>query len=553
MDCINRVWLSSDGMDEPTTDRRSLLTAIGASAGTVALAGCSGGGSDGDGGGTDENGGGTDENGGDGDAGGDPFSVSVTQGQDPTTLDPHDHRETSTRTVLLQTYERLLFRDREGRITDRLATDYERVAAGEVRFQLRSDVTFHGGESLSASDAAYSIRRVVDESTGIASPQAGQLAGITGAEVESETDLRVRSDGFNPLVVGSLASYCPIVSEEWTSARDPEDIATETNGTGPYRLVDYEQDGLASFERNEDYWGEQPAVASATIGGTSENATRINALLAGETDVVTNVPPQEVSRVRENGATSIGAVPSTRNLFVVLNDRGAPFDSRAFRRAVNYAVDLESIVENVLEGFGEPIGQLTIEGSVGYAEDVDPYPYDPERAAELVRESGYEGASFTIHTPTGRYLRDVQVAQAVAGFVDDLPNVSCDVQQRDFGSLVGEFTDGDQSTSPAAFLIGSSNPSRDASQKFNSWLLPSSPISHVGDETYADLYEQAQSTEDPDRRAELLADINRRSHEEASVLYLHRQFSIYGLSSRVSLTPRQDELVLLEEFGRGDA
>ncbi|MEF8757390.1 MAG: ABC transporter substrate-binding protein [Halobacteriales archaeon] len=509
-------------------DRRSFLsTAAGVA--SVSLAGCVG-----------------DELGEDGG----PFELTVTQGQEATTLDPHDHRETSTRSVLLQTYERLLFRDGRGEIAARLATDWERVEPGEYRFEIREGVQFHEGESLTAGDCAYSIRRVVDSETHIASPQAGQLAGITGAEARSETDLRVFSDGFNPLVVASLASYCPIVNEEWTESRDPSDVAVEANGTGPFRITDYEQGERVEFEAFDDYWGDQPDVDAGTMRSASESSTRVNSLLSDETDVVTNVPPQEVSRIEEGSATNVAAVPSTRNLFVVLNDRTEPFDSTAFRRAVNYAVDLDSIIENVLATFGEPTGQPTIEGSVGYADDVEPYPYDPDRAADLVEESGYAGAEFTIHTPAGRYLRDAEVAQAVAGFVDDLPNVTCEVQQRDFGSLIGEITDGDQSTSPEAFLIGSSNPSRDASQKFNSWLLPGANTSHVSDETFTELYGEAQSEQDPERRAELLADINRRAHDRASLLFLHRQYSVYGVSDRANWTPREDELILLEEFER---
>lgn len=517
-------------MDQPIElDRRSLLSTTAAGVASVSLAGCTGEGS------------GQEE---------ESFALTVTQGQGATTLDPHDHRETSTRTVLLQTYERLLFRDGSGEISARLATDWERVEPGEYRFQIREGVEFHEGESLTAGDCAYSIRRVVDSETHIASPQAGQLAGITGAEARSETDLRVFSEGFNPLVVASLASYCPIVNKEWTESRTPSDVAKETNGTGPFEITNYEQGERVEFETFDGYWGERPEVDTGMMRPASESSTRVNSLLSDETDVVTNVPPQEVSRIEGESGADIAAVPSTRNLFLVLNDQTEPFDSTAFRQAMNYAMDLDSIIENVLLTFGEPTGQPTIEGSVGYAADIDPYPYDSDRAAGLVEESGYAGAEFTIHTPAGRYLRDAEVAQAVAGFISDLPNVTCEVQQRDFGSLIGEITDGDQSTSPSAFLIGSSNPSRDASQKFNSWLLPSANTSHVSDETFTDLYEEAQSEQDSELRAELLADINRRAHEQASLLFLHRQYSVYGVSGRTNWTPREDELILLEEFER---
>jgi peptide/nickel transport system substrate-binding protein len=474
------------------------------------------------------------------------FPVTVTQGETASTLDPHDHRETSTRSVLLQAYERIVWRDREGRVVSRLATDWERVADGEVRFRIREGVQFHDGQSLTAEDCAYSIRRVVDDDVHITSPQSGQLAGITGAEARSETALHVLSDGFNPVVVASLASYCPVMSRAWTEARTPAAVAGSVNGTGPFRVTEYEEDVTIAFERFEEYWGDAPAVTAGTIVAASESSTRVNSLRAGETDIITNVPPQDISTIRQTSGLDISAVPSTRNLFVVLNHGRAPFDSRAFRQAMNYAVDLDAIVENVLSGFGDPTGQPTIDGTVGYAEDVEPYPYDPERAEELVAESGYGGTEFVIHTPVGRYLQDVEVAQAVAGYINELSNVSCDVQQRDFSSLISEFTDGNLDTSPAAFLIGSSNPSRDASQKFNSWLLPGAVTSHVTDETYAELYAEAQSERDPDVRAELLADINRRAHDEASLLYLHRQYSVYGRSDRLAWQPRQDELVLFE-------
>lgn len=534
--------------DSDSLDRRSFLRFAGAAAAAASLAGCTESTQPSPTESTEETG--SPSQTATEDAGTEPsaFSVTITQGETASTLDPHDHRETSTRSVLLQAYERIIWRDREGRVVSRLATDWERVADGDVRFQIREGVQFHDGQSLTAADCAYSIRRVVDNDVHITSPQSGQLAGITGAEARSDTELHVLSDGFNPVVVASLASYCPVMSQEWTEARSPAEVAGSVNGTGPFRVTEYEEDVTISFERFDEYWGDSPAVTDGTILAASESSTRVNSLRAGETDVITNVPPQDISTIRQTSGLGISAVPSTRNLFIVLNYGRAPFDSRAFRQAMNYAVDLDAIIENVLNGFGDPTGQPTIEGTVGYAEDIEPYPYDPDRAEELVTESGYAGTEFVIHTPVGRYLQDVEVAQAVAGYINELSNVSCEIQQRDFSSLISEFTDGNLDTSPAAFLIGSSNPSRDASQKFNSWLLPGAVTSQVTDETYARLYDEAQSERDPDVRAELLADINRRAHDEASLLYLHRQYSVYGRTDRIAWQPRQDELILLEEI-----
>jgi peptide/nickel transport system substrate-binding protein len=335
--------------------RRSYLTLAGAGAASASLAGCSG--SDSEAQSTTETESGTETESdstteSDGEATDSSFPVTVTQGEMATTLDPHDHRETSTRSVLLQMYERIIFRNGEGNVVNRLATEWERVADGEVRFTIREGVEFHDGQSLTAEDCAYSIRRVVDDDVHITSPQSGQLAGITGAEARSETDLRVFSDGFNPVVIASLASYCPVVSQEWTEAREPSEVAQETNGTGPFRLVEYESDVSVEIESFDNYWGEEPAVTSGTINAASESSTRVNSLRTGETDVSTNVPPQDAATIQDEEGVRIDAVPSTRNLFVVLNYGKEPFDSREFRQAMNYAIDLNSIIENVLNGFG---------------------------------------------------------------------------------------------------------------------------------------------------------------------------------------------------------
>ncbi|TKX51971.1 peptide ABC transporter substrate-binding protein, partial [Halorubrum sp. SP3] len=109
--------------------------------------------------------------------------------------------------------------------------------------------------------------------------------------------------------------------------------------------------------------------------------------LAEETDIVTNVPPNEVSRVNSSDVATINSVPSARIIFLQMRYDVEPFSSQQFRQAMNYAVDVESIIENVLNGFGNITGQPTLEGHVGYNPDIDPYPYDPDEAERLVEES----------------------------------------------------------------------------------------------------------------------------------------------------------------------
>ena len=422
-------------------------------------------------------------------------SVRITQSQMDSGLDPHDHRETPTDNIVLQAYEGLLGRDPEGAIVEKLATGYERIEEGTVRFDIREGVTFHSGEELAPEDVAFSINRIVKEDVGgLASPQRDQLAGVTGAEVvDGERAVRVNSDGVNPIVFQEFATYCDIVQRSWIEEHEGSYINSNMNGTGPFQLENYNQDVSVSFARYEDYWREPAPAESLEITAAGEASTRVNQLLGGETDLVVNVPPQDAGRVQESSGASLSAVPSTRIIYNAMVYNREPFDSTEFRRAMNLAVDLDSIIENVLSGFADPTGQPTLEGFVGYNDEVGPFEHDPERAQSLVEESGYAGAEIELHTPVGRYLKDLEIAQAVASQIDNLENVSCSVQQRDFQTLAGELLDGDLSTSPAFYLIGWGNATFDASQTIIPLLTSDGALTSYSSDRVDELIQQAQS------------------------------------------------------------
>jgi peptide/nickel transport system substrate-binding protein len=479
----------------------------------------------------------------------DDTSVTITQGQFASTLDPQDHRETPTDNVILQAYEGLLDREPDGTIREGLATEWEYIdeEEGQVRFEFRDGVTFHNGDELTMEDVAYSILRVVDEDVGIVSPQADQLAGVEDAEPDGEDALVVTSDGVNPMVFNNFASYCQVMQESWTEEMGDE-VGQDINGTGPYQLEEFTEDEFARFVVYDDYWGDEVEVEEVIYDSASESSTRVNSLLAGESDVIESVPPQDAPRIEDEDGTMIEAVPSTRVLFMPMRNDVEPFDSLEFRQAMNYAIDLDSIIEEILAGFGDPTGQPTLEGYVGYNEDVDPYPYDPETAEELVEESGYSGAEIELHAPAGRYLGDIEIAQAVTGYIDDLPNVSIDLEQREFSSLADEILDGDMDTSPEFFMIGWGNTTFDASQTIIPWFGEGTATQAFVDEEVYGLIEEAQNEPDEDAREEVLFETNEYLHEQAPWVYLNRQYSVYGISDRLDWEARQDEHILAKEM-----
>lgn len=527
----------------PSVSRRSYLKIAGGAGATAAIAGCTG---DGDGTPSSDGSDGTDtpsSDGGDGGNSNADFPLTITQGQMPSGLDPHDHRETPTDVVMLHAYEGVLTRDASGKIQSSLATDYKRVEGGNaVEFTVRDGVQFHNGDALEAEDIAYSINRIVREDVGFASPQRDQLAGVTGAEATESKTVTVTSGGLNPIVFSEFATYCDVMQKKWTEEHEKSHIGQNTMGTGPFKFSSYTEDEEVVFERFEDYWRDPAAVSKLTFRAADEASTRVNQLLQNETDLTVNVPPQEVSRVNNSDNATIAAAPSTRILYSSMRYDVEPFSNVKFRQAMNYAIDLASIVKNVLGGFGAQSGQPTLEGFVGYNADIDPYPYDPEMAAKLVEESGHAGAEIELHTPVGRYLKDLEIAQAVAGYIDELPNVSAAVKQRDFGSLVDELLTGNIEDKPNWFLIGWGEATFDGGLVMTALLSSDGVLTTWKNDEFDALLKKA-GEQTGDGRDKTLQRANKLAHDEAPWIFLNRQFSVYGVNNGLKWQARSDERI----------
>ena len=531
-------------------DRRTLLKAVGGAAATVSVAGCGGSqtestetatqtGTETDTTEVDEDTGTPDE----GDES--TFEVGATLGQMDSGLDPHDHAETPTNIIVSQVYEGLMGRDKEGGIVAKLATEWERVESGTVRFTLRDGVTFHDGDPVTSEDVRYSIRRVETEEVGGALPQDGDLAGGKTLEniAAGDGEVTVTFGGLNPIVFSLFATNGQIMQQSWVENNENSFINRNTNGTGPFQVTDYQSGTSVSYERYEDYWGEPAAAEGATITASSESATRVNQLVAGETDIVTNVPPQEISRVESSEATSVDPVPSTRIIFLQMRYDVEPFSSQQFRQAMNYAVDVQSIIDNVLQGFGEITGQPTLSQFTGHNPEVDPYGHDPERAEQLVEESGHAGVDITLQAPIGRYLKDVEIAQTAANQIDSLSNVNCELQQREFNSLVQDVTASNIEDRPRFNLLGWGNAEFDAAQTIGPLLTSDGPLTILKNDEVDSLIEEAQGDSDPDAREQTLQECNQVLHDLAPWVFLHQQFSVYGTSNDIEWQPRPDELI----------
>ena len=414
-------------------------------------------------------------------------AVTVSQGQLLETLDPVGENSTPQYNIIDQAYEPFLYREDEtGKPIELVVTDWERTEELTVRLTLRDDVQFHNGDDLTAEDVAFSINRANNPDV---SDVAGNIGDIEEATAE-DGDVVVSLKSVTPTIFRNMTAFGRVVQKSWVES-DSNDIATDINGTGPYRLEEYVEGTRVSFTKFENYWGEGGDPDEVTFNGIPEDGTRLNALLGGDSDVITNVRPNDIPDVQESENATFADVPSIRNIFLVQNDAFEPFDSQEFRQAMNFAVDVPSIIESILNDFGAQTSQPTLPGHSGHNDDIEPYPHDPERAEALVEQSGYAGAEIELHTPVGRYLRDADIAEAAANQIDELPNVSCSANRREFGDLVQELL-APQEESPAFFLIGWGNPTLDGDYAMSPWFTEGT-FRHFNNGEMAELLQQART------------------------------------------------------------
>lgn len=478
--------------------------------------------------------------------------ITITQGEFPDVEDPNNHITGAYFNIYDHVYEPLFDIEPGEPPEPRIVTDWDHQGDGTVELEIRDDVTFHDGRDLIADDIVFTIERQIDPEA--LTDQIAGLSTIQGADVIDDTTFTIEYSGSPQLAEFEFGNYLRAVSEEWweeDAPRDGVEIVGEDaeafNGTGPLEVVEYDP-GAENIvlEPYEDYWGDPIPFESITFEGEPSPSGRVSSLIADETDMIDNVLPGDVGDVEEEN--DVRNITSFRNIFLVMKDQFEPFDSQDFRQAMNYAVDNQEIINELLGGFGAPMTQPVPEGINGYNPDLEPYERDIDRAEQLVEDSGYAGSEITLYGPSGRYLNDEDITIRAADHIDQLSNVSCDYSVIDFDSISATAAEGFDDDSIKFFLIGWGVVTGDTDYGVDGFLRDGAALQNFSDEELSDLIVQSKGIEDADEREEALMEINEMAREKAPWVFLHLQESIYGINPDITWEPRRDESIFAWEM-----
>ncbi len=465
-------------------------------------------------------------------------TVTVAQGTDAVTLDPNMMTDIPSRAILNNITDTLIALDEQGRMAPRLAESWKAVNPTTWEFTLRSGVKFHNGEDFNAEVVKYTLERLVDPKEKNA--RRSRWEDFDHVEVVNPTVARLITKRPNALVP-SLLTYAAMLAPKYSREKGADYIARNPVGTGPFRFVKWVKDEAITLEANESYWRGAPKVKTIIFHAIPEDSTRVAELQTGAADIINNVPPAQVKAVEANPKLQVLTVPSSRFVYVGLNAEKNPIlAKKAVRQALNYAVDIDSIIKNVLEGNGRRMSHPTHDLHFGYASDIKPYPYDPEKAKQLLQQAGAENLSLTFDSPNGRYLLDKEVAQALVGQLAKV-GVKVNLQVREWGdysNMVNQTrTVGDM------WLLGWGNvPGLDGDQVYTQLLRTGVAQSYYSNPQLDDLMDKAHVETDTAKRQDLYHQAAVLSHDEAPWIYLYAQTDLYGASSRITgWKPSPDE------------
>jgi len=468
----------------------------------------------------------------------------VLQGVDATTLDPHYSGSLPGANIMNHMFDRLTTQTIEGELAPMLATEWSmREDDPKVwEFKLNPDAKFSDGEPVTADDVIFTWKRSTDPANEIVGNTQYLLNNMKIANIEAPDPQTVVITTEQPSVTlpGFLAEYY-ILPQHYYEGLSREEASLKPLGSGPYMLQEWVKDDHLTMVRNPQYWGEPASIEQIVWRPVPEAATRIAELLSGGADLIDNLPPDKVAEVEEAGFNT-ATVDTGRRIFVGITQYNNPaLQDKRVRQALNYAVDFDAISAALLNGKGKRAG--TNVNPPWQNSEVQPYPYDPEKAKALLAEAGWtdsdgngfvdkdgEELKLTFDSPNGRYIKDIDIAQAVGQFLIDA-GINVEVAPQEWSNYVTRL---DAKELDDLYLIGSGSNFEGQADISDLEANSSSNYGQWKNEQFQTLFAQLQGELDLEKRRELLNEMQVLVNEEAPYIFLYFQVAFYGLSDRLA-------------------
>ncbi len=488
----------------------------------------------------------------------DEKTLVIGQSVDIGLLDPSAVSSRSEANIFGHLYGTLYEISDDGSIKPYLAKEYKTSEDGkEWTFTLNEGLTCHDGEALTAEDVAYSFERAANPDNKFTGNTAGFVlpsVGYQGTRVDGDLTVTIITDRYQSIGLGLLSEvyiHCKDSYEKMTL----EEAAQMAIGSGPYKFVEWVPDDHVTLEKVEGFTLRDSTFQTLIWRTIPEASTRVAELIAGNVDVIANVPPDQVEAVNNSGTATVQAVAGTRRMYVGFqfgeNYKDAPgyeaFQKKEVRVALQYAIDVPTICKTLLGTECERASSIVNKPNDN--PNLSPYPYDPAKAGELLDAAGYpanaDGVRFEtiLMGPRGRYLNDANVVQAIAQYLTDVGiKTTVDIREwADYRQLTGPKELG------PLFFLGTGGGTWNALYDMADFSAPDAGTNYTNwpNPEWFTLWDSLSNIRDAAKEREVINQMLEVFYNDPPWLMLYFQPDFYAVSNRLDWNARRDEQLIV--------
>ena len=465
------------------------------------------------------------------------------RGGDSTSLDPSRVTEGETFKVTVNLFETLLnFGDQDTTIQPGLAKDHDTSEDGlTYTFELEEGVKFHDDTDFNAEAVVKNFERWAAGDEEMFPYYKSMFGGFK--DDESHVIESVTADGDYTVIIKLKRPQAPflknlamdmfaIASPTAFEGQGDDDFERNPVGTGPFQFVDWKPNDSITIEKFDGYWQDGlPKLGKVIFLSIPDNSARLNNLLAGNIDLADGINPSDGVTIEDNDSLQLFERPSMNVGYLGLTVTRPPFDNKLVRQAMNHAIDKQSIIDSFFEGRAEVAKNPMPESISGYNDDIEGYEYDPEKAKELLAEAGHaDGFDMELWAmPVPRpYMPDGEkVAEVIQKNLEDV-GITAKIVSHEWATYLDLASKGDAD----AFMLGWTGDNGDADNFLYVLLdednIGSNNYTYFENDAMHDLFIEAQTEVDEDKRIKLYEEAQEIIHEEAPWVPLAHSTPLLG-------------------------
>jgi peptide/nickel transport system substrate-binding protein len=469
--------------------------------------------------------------------------LNVAQGGDISKFDPHFSTSANDIRISFNLFDNLIVRHPDGKLHPSLATEWKLTNPTTWTFKLRQGVKWHNGDPFSSADVKFSLERSWDPK--LNTRVSSVFTTIDKVEAPDATSVVITTKKPDPLLAARLAFYGgQIVPKKYIETVGNDEFNAKPIGTGPVRFVSWTKDDKIVLDANADYFGGKPELDRFVMRAVPETAPRVAALLKGEVDIITQLPPDQGERVNGNATTRVAGALYAGLYVLAVNSKRPPLDNPVLKQAMALGIDRDLIVKELWRGRGiVPSGPIA-KGDNHFDASLPLLKYDPKEARERLKKSGYKGEEIVIETTAGYMANDKPMAEAIVAMWRDI-GVNAKVEVLEYSVRAQKNR---EKTFKGLWWSDPTSTLSDPDGMMWRLLSPGGPQDYWRQARFDELGEAARFSVDEKFRGQAYKEMTKIFLEHFPWIPVIQPYEDYGLQKHVEWTPNPNQAFEIRRF-----